>query len=192
MSQNQNTIAATGAPIWENLYAVKVPYIATLSEERLRTSGVLSTGNKLLDASVQKGSVRVMITINDIVEYFRKGVSVTFAQPADTREIYDIVNNYLLAWRQHADNGINMGNVPVEDLLLLDNFAEMIWPLAAKFGAIKPVRGSSFTSLLDMGSGHLLSRSSFRPDQESDGLPEKHANHAKDLVKSLARLSGGW
>lgn len=188
-----NTIQRTGAPIWENLYGARVAYVDTLSVERIKNSGLYSTGNRQLDRQMHQDQVNVMISIDAMVEYFRSGVVIHFTRPADTRDIYDIVNNYLLAWKAQVENGLNLSDVPVDDLMVLDRFAEKIYPLALKFGAVRKNLGSSFANFFQQGNGQFLTRESvFGGKDEQEKLPEQHASHAPNLAKSLARMREHW
>jgi hypothetical protein len=190
-------IQRTGAPIWENLYEMKVAYLDTISAERIKESGIPTTGNKLLNRQMHQDWVNVVIKIDDMVEYFKRGVTVVFRRHNDTREVYDIVNNYLLAWRAQVDNGLNLGNVPVEDLMLLDRFAETLYPVALQFGAAPRNTGSLFANFFKKGNGQFLARGELFAPIGEDGKPqpeqpEKHTPHAGELAKSIARLSSKW
>lgn len=185
-----------GAPIWENLYEMRVPYVETVSADMLKRAGLPDTGNRHLNRQMHQDLVNVVITIDAMVEYFKRGVTVNFRNPADTGAVYTIVNNYLLAWRQQVENGLNLGNVPVDDLLALDRFVEALYPVAVRYGAAPRNTGSLFANLLS-GNGAFLSRGSIFAKKDEKGndkplFPEKHDSHAGELAKSIARLRDNW
>lgn len=193
MNTAKSNIEHFGAAIWEGLYYMRVPWLATQSTEEIRRFGVPTTGNKLTDIQMYNNPVTVMITINDMVEYFRKGVSITFVDARQTREVYDIVNNYLMAWRDHLQSASANVEVPIDDLLLLDQFAEKLWPLAQTFGAVKPIFENSLLAALGAGQSNLLSRASFQitlPTQTNE--VQRHDNKSEGLVNALANLRKFW
>lgn len=112
-----------GAPIWENLYHVRVPTYATYTDQRLRDIGRPSTGNRRVDEEHLKEPCEVYITIDKIVEHYRIGTPVVFCKNNDLIEIYRIVDAYLRFWAKQIRNGLHHLAAPVDDLLLLDQFA---------------------------------------------------------------------
>lgn len=189
------SIERLGAPIWERLFLMRVRYIDTIPSETLKEIGVLDSGNRQLNRQMHNDLVTVMIKINDMVEYFKRGVTVTFVNHAETRDAYEIVNNYLMAWKHQIDQGLNLGKVPMDDLFLLDRWAQALYPVALKFGT-QPRTGTSLFASLLAGQRDLITRDSlFGPKTEGPQgptEPTQHASHTPDLTKSLARLRGGW
>ena len=188
-----STIEKTGAPIWDNLYAVRVPYVETLSEQMIKDFGMPTLGNRALDRQMHSDLVNVVISINAIVEYFKRGVTVYMQNNDDVNEIYNIVNNYLLAWKQQIDNCLNMGNIPTEDLLLLDRFAEMLYPVAAAYGAPPRAMGTLFESFYT-NNGRFASRSAMFEPPAPAGEPAagKHLSVGGELAKAIASLKNQW
>jgi hypothetical protein len=191
-----STIEQLADQIWSGLWEMKVAYIETLSEHELKNRGTLHSGNKQLDRQMYQDQVNVCITIDAMVEYFARGVTVVFRNYPDTKKVYDIVNDYLLAWRQQVEQGINLGGVPTEDLLLLDRFAEALFPVAQKFGAPPRNSGSLWVNLLTR-NGSLTTRDSFFGKKDASGetvpdVAQQHDSHAEGLTKAVARLRQNW
>jgi len=191
-------IERTGNPIWNNLYEVRVPYVETLSAQFLKDVGMPTVGNRELDKQMHQDLVNVVISIDAIVEYYRRGVTVYVRNGQDTQEIYHIVNNYLLAWRLQVENGLNLGMVPMEDLMLLDRFAEMLYPVAQAYGAPPRTTSSLFANLAG-GNGRFITRDSLfdksaPPGEVVVGEKEapKHKSVATDLTKAIAQLRDTW
>lgn len=188
-------IEQMGAPIWERLFEMKVRYIDTLPDDVIREIGVLNTGNKVLNQQMHNDLLNVMITIDAMIEYYKRGVSVIFRNPQDTRDAYEIVNNYLHAWKNQIEHGLNLGQVPLEDLMLMDRWAESLYPVALKFGTAPRMVTSLFGHLLT-GGGTFVTRDSFFGKRDEHGKrqaePEAHASHAADLTRSIARLRSNW
>lgn len=189
-----SSVEKLGALIWDNLYAVRVPYIETQSAQMMKDFGIPTLGSRHMDRQMHQDLVNVVIPIDSIVEYFRRGVTVRMQNNDDTLEIYHIVNNYLLAWKQQIDNCLNLGNVPTEDLLLLDRFAEMLYPIAQTFGAAPRDTGSLFANLYS-GNGRFVSRGSlFGGTPVAEAIPErgKHKNIGGELARAIAALNQSW
>lgn len=189
-----SAIARTGALIWENLYEASVPYVETISAEDLKRRGLPTVGNRDLDRQMNNDLVNVVITIDAMVEYFRRGVTVRLRNGADAKQIYDIVNNYLLAWKEQIETCINVGNVPSEDLMLLDRFAEMIFPVAKRWGAT-PTPAKSFFENFFTANGAFVTRNSLfaKPKEgEISEEQEAHVSQSNALAAAIANLQRSW
>lgn len=112
------------------LFKVTVPVVSTMSIEEIRAYGVYQSGNKDVDKSMNSNTVNVMITTKAILEYFKQGVTIRLPKPNDVKEIYIVIQNYLNAWRNTLENGINLIEAPTEDLIELDTLAEEVFSRA--------------------------------------------------------------
>jgi hypothetical protein len=192
-----DSVERCGKPIWERLFHMRVAYVDTLSEDTLKNSGMLDSGDRQLNRQMHRELVNVYITINAMVEYFKRGVGINFGIASEARDVYDIVNNYLLAWRVRLENGMNIGNAPTEDLMLLDRFAEQLYPVALKFGAPATRNTGSLFGNLFTGNGRFVSRDSFFQKKDEQGEVQsaeasKHSNHSGALAKALSNLRSTW
>lgn len=120
-------VQRTGAPIWTDLFRVVVPYKYLVSQEQLQTFGLPHTGSDDLDQEAHNAMTTAYWTIDQIVESFRSGTRVTLPSKHELKIIYDTVYSYLLAWKDVLQYGINVGEAPIEDLLLLDQFAGSLY-----------------------------------------------------------------
>lgn len=123
-------VTLKGRPIWEKLFRVRIAYKHLYSIDDIKMFGLPSVQDVNIDYQMQNQLTDVMITINAMVEYFKKGVTVYVPVHKDTKLIYDIIEQYLLAWKEKLDRGINIAVAPLDDLQLLDKFAEKIYPHA--------------------------------------------------------------
>lgn len=112
------------------LFKVTVPVVSTMSIEEIRAYGVYQSGNKDVDRSMTGNTVNVMITTKAILDYFKQGVTIRLPKPNDIKEIYTVIQNYLNAWRNTLENGINLIEAPTEDLIELDSLAEEVFSRA--------------------------------------------------------------
>ena len=192
--ESGSAIARTGALIWESMYEVSVPYVETISAEAMKHHGLPTVGNRAFDRQMNNDLVNVVITIDAMVEYYRRGVSVRLRNGADAKQIYDIVNNYLLAWKEQIESCINVGNVPSEDLMLLDRFAEMLFPVAKRWGAT-PTPARSFFENFFTANGTFVTRNSLFAAPKEGEVPEEqeaHISQSNALAAAIANLHRSW
>lgn len=184
-NENPLSIEALGRPIWEGIWIVRMRYIDTLSTEMLKIRGIATVQDAGLDRQMHTQPITCGITIDAMVEHFKRGVRIVFVNNEDAMRIYNIVNEYLLAWQHQLAVGINVGNAPHEDLLTLDRFAQALYPQAVMFGTVKPrtnLVGSFFEK-----SGHVGRNSLFGTKTEERTVIRKdHVSFAKDIAKSMS------
>lgn len=121
-----------GKPIWVTPFEVSIAYKDTCSPEYLRLFGMPTVGDPTIDATMHNQLCHRYVTINQMVEYFKKGIAVRVVNHADTKRIYELITNYLLAWKENLQTGINIGDAPIDDLILLDRFANVVYQHAVQ------------------------------------------------------------
>lgn len=126
-------INKAGAPIWERLFGIKIRFKDTIDLSQVQSRGIPTVGDSSIDNAVLNDWVYKYITINDMVEYHRNGISFIIITHKETGDIYNIIHEYLLAWKDLVVNGLNIGNAPLEDLIALDSFATSIYPHACEY-----------------------------------------------------------
>jgi len=179
------SIEALGKPIWENIYIVRMRYIDTLSTEMIKIRGVPTVQDAGLDRSMHTQPITCGITIDAMVEHFKRGVRIAFVNNDDAMRVYNIVNEYLLAWQHEFDTSLNTGGAPHEDLLTLDRFAVALYPQAAMFGTIKP-RTNLVGSMFEK-NGHIGRNSLFGAKiEERTVIRKEHNSFAKDIAKNMS------
>ena len=117
-----------------------------------------------------------MIPIVKMIDYYQKGASVYIVNQGDTKRIYEYIANHLQAWKYKLQTSMYIGNAPLDDLRLMDEFARSIYEHAKYLftdefvGSItgnlpKPLQKLSRMSL-------MFSENKPAPVQSiSDGLP---------------------
>ncbi len=117
----------TTSLIWDHLYFCSVPQLESTSVQYLRQHGTYVTGDKGIDQEMSRQWLNTMININTMVEYFREGVAIRVLHYADTKIIYESISEHLAAWRNLLTRGINIGDAPIDDLILMDEFANVVY-----------------------------------------------------------------
>jgi len=113
--------------IFNKLYKVRVPLLSTYSEEELDIVGIPFNVIDGDNHDAHELTTIVMIPIVSMVEKYNNGFSVAVVEPRDMDQIYDVITNHLLAWRNHRATSLNQTALPAEDLVLLDKFAQEIF-----------------------------------------------------------------
>ena len=139
--------------IWNKKFMCRVPYLQTMSADYIRHFGVMASGDEMRDRALSSEMVTTMLTIQQMIEYFEKGVTVGVVKYDDTKKIYEYISDHLTAWRQQLEYGLNVRDAPLDDLILMDRFASVVYRHARHLFDEKFVEGILARSL--MGSMRL-------------------------------------
>lgn len=118
--------------IWENKYFVKLPALGATSVSFLKMHGSYVTGDRAVDAGSRNNWILTYLSIDRMVDYFKEGVVIAVVNPSDTKLIYDAIDRHLTAWVDQLHYGLNNGNAPLEDLIAMDEFAQVVYPHAKR------------------------------------------------------------
>lgn len=113
--------------LWNERYMCRVPFIQTMSPDYLREFGMPSSGYDEYDRQTANELVIRMLTINDMVEYYKRGTTVAVMQPGDTKRIYERISTHLELWKRELETSFHTRNAPLEDLQDLDKFAHAVY-----------------------------------------------------------------
>lgn len=117
----------TAEIIFTRLFKCRIPNLQTMSEDYIRIFGMPTTGDAGIDNELANEWITTMLTIEKMAEYHKQNVQLKIVRYEDVKEIYDHISNHLQAWRHQIENGINIGDAPIEDLILLDDFANTVY-----------------------------------------------------------------
>lgn len=163
-----------GWPIWHNLYNVKVRHRDTMSDDYIRIFGAPAVGDPATDHRIQNEWISLYITINDMVEYRKRDVTVLIVNHEDSKHIYEVVHAYLGEWKTQLQNSVNVGGARkiIEDLLMLDKFAAEVYPHAVIHFPNDYIESTFMQTLAELAGGrNWLER--FRPKAVEEGEPVK-------------------
>lgn len=120
----------TTIKLFDYLFKVKVPYLQSMSIDTLRLRGVHQSGVSSIDNSVDKEWLTSMMSVAKMTDYYKEGIPLKIPSYKDIVEIYDIITNHINAWKYQIQNSINVRAAPIEDLILLDRFANSVYDKA--------------------------------------------------------------
>lgn len=117
----------TTVAIWEWYFKVRVPYLQSRSIQELKLVGTVVSGNKDVDADIKNQWLTTMMPIAYMVELYQKSIPVKVVDIKDTKMIYDFISEHLYAWKEQLRQGINVGAAPINDLIAMDEFANLVY-----------------------------------------------------------------
>lgn len=117
----------TTEKIWEWYFKASIPYLQSRMIDHIRLLGTPISGIKAVDKELANQWVTTMLTIDQMVELYKRGVPVRVPIVSDTKQIYDFISQHIYAWKQRLERGINIGDAPIEDLIALDEFANIVY-----------------------------------------------------------------
>ena len=185
-AESESIIAKGAKQIFNNLYHASVAYKDTLSPDYIRIFGMPSVGDPHFDSQMRNEQIDTYLTINQMVEYFRQGITVSLLNHADSRVIYDIVEAYLRAWKQDLEVGINIGDAPIKDLIDLDRFANTVHAHASQYMGVTYFSSEFVNALTD--NGKLMNRESLFRQPVAKVIVEGREEPAVRQRESMAQI----
>lgn len=116
--------------IFKRMFMCIVNQMDITSKEYLTKFGMPTTGDPNIDREMANQLITTYKTIADMVDLFRQGITVRVPKQQDCKTIYEYVDYHIQSWAQAVQNGLNLGNAPLQDLIEMDKFATKLYPYA--------------------------------------------------------------
>lgn len=184
--------------LWHEPYLVRAPRIQLMSEYELRNYGILDSGSPLENRLTMNELHEVMLPIVKIMYHVENGTHISVVKHSDTEWIYRRIQDHLHAWMQYLDTSLNISHAPIEDLIRLDKFAQIIYPHAtehftagyveSKFmaaGNDSFARMTQVLSMFDMGRSTVEHRE--KTNERGDNYPRR-VSPIEKIVRSREGL----
>jgi len=136
--------------IWTWRYKCRIPVFHSRTVEDVRRNGVIVTGDKKLDQDLKDDWLSRYMTINDMIEFFKRDVPVRVINVKDTKDIYDTIQTHLMQWLENIRVGMNVRDAPIDDLLNMDRFAALVYPYAKHFFTPETLQSELARSMSDV------------------------------------------
>lgn len=130
IEENKKSGLNTTDHIFDYHYKVRVPTLMSRSIEDIQASGVVLSGIPEFDKGIETELSTKWMTIDSMVEHFKRGCPVYITRYEDTKRIYEVIHLHLQTWAEHMNRGVNVGDAPLDDLIQLDNFASSVFEYA--------------------------------------------------------------
>lgn len=167
--------------IFDRKYEVRIKKIDNMSVEEIEFYGMYSTGDKEYDNELNNEIITRWMSINEMVEYFKRGKPFSIVDPKYTQEIYDVVHQYLLHWKDRLQNSLNIGNAPIDDLIALDSMASSLHGYACQYMKVQ----KSQSSLMNYFDGFGLGRGNPETVSGSEEGVKRHESFAEVFSESF-------
>lgn len=116
--------------IFDRRFVVSIQDVAMRSVAEVKMYGTYSSGDRAVDDALKNQWITVMLTIDEMVEKYKIGAQIRVRAMEDTKTIYEIITKHLDRMKYFLSYGLNIGSIPIEDLIELDKFAADIYPFA--------------------------------------------------------------
>lgn len=105
-------------------------------------------------ADMEDDAAREMVprqhTTVELIEYHKRGASIIIRNPNDAVAMYSWLRDHLSHLRSKVNFSVNIGNIPLQDLQDMDDFATMIYRIARQYEQVDERQGKMDRKLEDM------------------------------------------
>lgn len=122
-------------------FMCSIPELQSRSVNHIKIFGTPTTGDKSIDSELSKQWLTTFLSINEMVEYHKQGISIRIKNKKDVASMYDYISRYLQAWKSYLNEGLNIGGSPIDDLVAMDRFANEVYE-HAKYQFTKDIADS--------------------------------------------------
>jgi hypothetical protein len=173
---------------------VLVPHMYVYTEEYIRIAGTVSSTPDY-DARLPKQMIGGRYTIAQIAQLMDEGATIQLTQPIDAKTIYDIVSSHLEDWSSHLirASAFDLSKVPVQDLMLLSQMADVLYGYAARHFTKEAPRGK-LARKLDQIRGRYKLGSGRKYVDPNQPIPEEERTKMPDhnqSSQSILQHGGG-
>ncbi len=188
----------TAQRLFKVFYTVSIPRIHLVSAAQDNVYGTLETGNEVVDEYHSKNAnivseqcIAKMAVIHDLGG---PGV-ITFARPRETVEMYQAIKDHIAAWNHESEYNPNSRLIDqvLEELVLLEDFAEWLWKIARRYTPIEPIvhDDNSLAARMRKRGGGRLFKPAALPEAPKVELPLEHVRQT-DVIeeRSFVRRNG--
>lgn len=176
--------------IWDVQWRCKIPQLQTTDEDYIRHFGMPTSMSPDIDRELAKQWIDTMLPIATMVDYHRRGIPVKVVHFDDVEKIYHYIELHLQGWVNNLKNNLNIGDVPVEDLMAMNEFANSIYPYAKNYFKDTDIGSSFMRSISQLGFNDLSSR--FKPVEKEDNKRVQQRKDLSDVFKNVRSGVGRW
>lgn len=133
--------------IFEKRWVIRTRKIDVTSIEDIRRFGTPTSGDPTFDEYMKNEIVERYMTIAQMVEVAKNAGMIQVVKKQDSAEIYQRIQNHLLAWEDYVRRSYDLTKVPYDDLIELDKFAAIVYD-KAKYVLGKRFENNSFLDML--------------------------------------------
>jgi hypothetical protein len=113
--------------LFKEKFHCRVQRIQTISIEEMKEYGTPTSGDPNFDAQMRNERQDRMLSVVQMIEYWENGITVGVVNEVDTKRIYEYVVNHLTAWKHRIEYELNVRGAPLDELIKLDKFANVVY-----------------------------------------------------------------
>jgi len=164
----------------------QIPAMHFYTEQQQENFGVFSSGDREVDRMQAAAPVMTRSNIMEMARRYAQDIQIELCNPEDSVRIYEIIKAHLLDWYKAARTEHNLGDVPTEDLRMLDDFAVSLFQLARRYQP-QIVEQSRFMRLFGQLGGSMDRHAPVSRTEETEAAPKvkEHnpiAEHIQDFL----------
>ena len=172
--------------IWDIRYHVTYNFLNARSINDVKARGVRVTGIKRFDNEVKHEVVRAWLSINEMLDLYKRGIDVGIINRADVVKIYEAVQDHLYESISSTKQSINVPVKILEDLVDLDKFARSIYE-HAKFDFSQKPEVSDFLRAVNSKNANVFNNRLFMHPVEDrttqlDKIEQQEYNSHEDWL----------
>jgi hypothetical protein len=156
--------------IFHYKYNYSLPGIHFYSQEYLDFVGIETTGNVADDKAILSNFINTRGTIMEIAKHYAEDHPIKIGNTRDAVPMYEAVRDHLANWKKALASESNLGDAPIEQLRILDEFATSIFEIARRYAPSLKEKISVSTKLRGLGGngGAALRRGIVHSSAEKD------------------------
>lgn len=191
-------------PLWRifnDLYMCRVPVFRSRTVEDIEMFGTPASGDSEYDKTMLNERRAMMLTINQMVEYYKRGVVIGLMKTEDSKKIYEVIIDHLKLWQDTLTRSPNVrpDNEVLDDLVQLDKFASAVYQHAQHFFKQGFIESFLLRRMTSLGSAiGLPSTASMElptlgaPVEKKEWQPQPRESLADIFAARREVSSGSW
>jgi hypothetical protein len=180
--------------IFDVVFECKIRNVDLLSEDELRMFGTQDTGMDIFNEANTTQMVSANLTIAEMAKHHGRGNHFRYVFAQDTLKIYEFTQHHLTQWATHLGGlSLNNAQVPIEDLMLLDDYCSTVYEQAKFYDQAKLTsleqrfgRDMNFSSIVDLFSNQEEKQNVFIEKAQS-----RHRRGYMELFREFQMRNGG-
>lgn len=180
--------------IFHRFWPVRISGIHLLDEGTLELFGTVTSGSVKDDVAIASAVRSAAFTIAGMAVMLKEGATFTLADPATASEIFNIIQDHLLAWIRQIDGSFNRRSAPLEGLRELEALAEYLYPYAMRHRNAKQPESHLYRSLRDAISrrGTIRQGGAEEKEKQEELAIRPYKSITEEMSTELDRRERKW
>jgi len=151
-----------------------IPQLYLIDQSFAEQFGLQTSMDEAVDSGRMNAPVMARLTVAQMADKTRQGAQIALLNPEDSKQIYEWIRDHVSDWHDALLMDPNRRDAPVEDLAILEEFAEQLFPMARLYMESQPTSSKLFNALERMNKRRGIRR---RVSQEQADMPKVEYTH---------------